>query len=497
MKITNVFLILLLIAATLLTHINTLDNKFVNWDDDSHVYKNPSICTITPSNIKHICSHSYVSLYLPVTMLSYMLDYQLWQLEPFGYHATNLFLHILNVILAFLLLNLILRNKTASFMAAIIFALHPVQVESVAWISERKNLLSTFFFFLSFIFYIKHKDRRKFLPYLCFITFFLLALLSKPSVVVLPLLLISYDYFYSPKINKMDLKDKIPFFLLTLVFCLTTLYFYKMHYFPKTETVKGLYYGNNFSINLLTMIPVFLNYLKLVFYPLNLCALYRPSVYTSIFQPKVVTSIILLVLMLFYLCFAIKKRHPSGFWILWFFILMLPVTNLIPIPTIYNDRYLYLSILSFPVLFYLILHPVLAERKVFRNITVLIFAIVVLSCGLLSYQRNKIWHNSVSFWSDVVKKAPTSHKAHNNLASSYAKRGLLDKAIEEYKESLAIKQNYAVAHNNLGLAYAIKGLLDKARKEWEIALEIDPELTQSRENLQRLDKITKEKNLIK
>jgi tetratricopeptide (TPR) repeat protein len=172
---------------------------------------------------------------------------------------------------------------------------------------------------------------------------------------------------------------------------------------------------------------------------------------------------------------------------------MLPVTNLIPIPTIYNDRYLYLSILSFPVLIYLILWPIIVKKRLLKNIVILIFAIVVLSCGSLSYQRNKIWHNSVSFWSDVVKKAPTSHKAHNNLASSYARRGWLDKAIEEYKESLAINQNYAAAHNNLGLAYARKDLLDKARKEWEIALEIDPELTQSRENLQRLDKIIEEK----
>jgi len=485
MKITNIFLILVLIVATLLTHINTLDNKFVNWDDDIYVYKNPSIRAITHSNIKHFFSRSYVSLYLPVTMLSYMLDYQLWQLKPFGYHATNLFLHILNVILAFLLLNLLLRNRTASFIGAIIFALHPVQVESVAWVTERKNLLSALFFFLSFISYVKYKNRRKFLLYLCSITFFLLSLLSKPSVVVMPLLLISYDYFYYPQISKKDLKNKIPFFLLALVFCLSTIYFHK-------ETLhKGDYHGGSFSANTFIMIPVFLNYLKLVFYPLNLCAIYCTTVYTSIFHPRVFISIISLILILFYLCFTIRKKYHSGFWILWFFILMLPMMNLIPIPTIYNDRYLYLSIVSFPVLICLISAPLVAKKKFLKNTVALILVAVVLSCGLLSYQRNRIWHDSVTLWLDIAKKTPT-FRTYIHLASAYGDMGLFNKAINEYEKVLDIDENLAIAHDGLGVIYARKGLFGKARKEWETALELDPELPKAQERLEWLKKITNE-----
>lgn len=486
MKITNTFLVLVLITGTLLTYVNTLDNDFVSWDDDKYVFKNPSIRALTLRNIKQVFSRHYFYLYVPMTMLSYMLDYQLWQLDPFGYHATNIVLHISNVVLAFLLLNLLFQNKIASFLCAFIFALHPVQVESVAWISERKNLLSSLFFLLSFISYVKYKDKSRIFFHLSCIILFLLALLSKPSVVGFPLLLVSYDYFHSSRITKKDVRMKIPFFLLTLAFCLSTVYFHI------AETGTESYHGGNFLANLLTMISVFLNYLKLVCYPLNLSAIYTPTICTSIFHPKVLVSIVSLVLILTYLCFTIKRRHSSGFWILWFFVLMAPVINLIPIATIYNDRYLYLPILSFPALFYLTLGPLIGKRKLLRNIAVLVFAGAVLSCGFLSHQRNRIWRNSLVFWSDVARKSPSSAKAHNNLANVYFYMGSLDKAIEEYHKMAAIDKNSAIAHSNLGLAYSRKGLLDKARVEWEIALKLDPARTNVRENLEWVNKIMQE-----
>ncbi len=498
MKITNSFLILVLIAGTLLTYANILDNEFVGWDDDSYVYENSSIRASTLSNIKEFFSRSYVSLYVPMTMLSYMLDYQLWELQPFGYHVTNVLLHILNVVLAFLLLNLLFKNKIASFLCAFIFALHPAQVESVAWISERKNLLSSLFFFLSFISYVKYRDSRKslILPlegggdrlgitlfYLFSIVLFLLALLSKPSVVGLPILLIGYDYFYSSRITKKDLKDKIPFFFLCLAFCISTLYFHK-------ETLaEGSYHGGSFSAHFFTMISISLNYLKLVFYPLNLSVIYHPTICKSIFHPRVLTSITLLALILLYFCFTIKKRHLSGFWILWFFILMLPVMNLIPIPTIYNDRYLYLSILSFPALFYLILGPLIAGNKFIKTVAVLVVVLIVLSCGLLSYQRNRVWHDSLTFWLDTVKKSPVSVRARINLGTAYGERGLLDEAIEEFAKISASDKNVVKAHIGLAVTYGRKGLWDKARRELEIALELDPKLTEARENLEWIEKI--------
>ncbi len=472
MKITNTFLILALVAATLLTYLNTLDNGFVNWDDDSYVYENSSIRASTLSNIKEFFSRSYVSVYVPMTMLSYMLDYQLWELDPFGYHVTNVLLHILNVILAFLLLNLLLKNRIASFLCAFIFALHPVQVESVAWISERKNLLSSLFFFLSFISYVRYKDRRRISLYLSSIVLFLLALLSKPSVVVLPLLLISYDYFYCPQISKRDIKNKIPFFLLSLLFCIITVYSHEMLW----QMGREVYHGGSFSTNLLTMISVFLNYLKLVFYPLNLSVSYTPNICESIFHPKVITSIILLALILFHLCFTIKRKHPSGFWILWFFVIMLPVVNLVPIPTIYNDRYLYLSILSFPALFYLILSPLVLRKKFLKGAAILIISAIVLCCGLLSYERNKIWHDYLTFWSDTAKKSPGSVMAHINLGNAYVDKALFDKAIEEFQEALTIDKNHAGAHVNLGNLYHEKDLPEKAVDEYQKALDIDKNL---------------------
>ena len=468
-----------------MTYVNSLDNEFVNWDDGKYVYRNSYICQPTLGNLKYIFSHNYLSHYFPITMVSYMLDYQVWHLEPFGYHLTNVILHILNVILVFILLTLVLQNKIASFLAALIFAVHPVHVEAVCWISERKNLLSSLFLFLSFISYVKYKDRTKISLYLSSIAFFLLALLSKASVLGLPILLIAYDYFYTPQVRRKDLENKIPFFLLSLISFIITLHFHK-------ETVAGTYHGGSFSAHFFTMISIFLNYLKLVFYPLNLSVIYTPNICKSLFHPKVITSIILLALVMLCLCFAIKRKHPSGFWILWFLVLMLPVVNLIPLSTIYNDRHLYLPILAFPALFYLVLGRSIAKKKFLKGVAILIFSVVVLSCGLLSYQRNKAWHDSMTLWLDAVRKSPASAQAHINLAGAYGDKGLLDKAIKEYNKVLAVR-NSASAHDGLGVTYARKGLLNEARKEWQIALELDPELTYVRKRLEWLEKITEDK----
>ena len=212
-------LILLIVFGAFLP---SLKNGFVNWDDDCYVLNSSSISSsISASNLKSIFTSFSVGHYQPLTILSYAFDYQLFKLNPYYYHLTNLILHLLNSLLVFYLIYLLSGNIGVSFITAILFGIHPLHVESVAWISERKDVLYSFFFLLSCIIYLYYLTKeRNSKYYLLSLFLFLCSLLSKSMAVTLPLLLLLMDYYLKRKPNKELLLDKIPYFFLTAISCI-------------------------------------------------------------------------------------------------------------------------------------------------------------------------------------------------------------------------------------------------------------------------------------
>ena len=210
----------LILVITFMAFAPCLQNSFVDsWDDNTYVRKNVLIRDLSWRNVTTVFSTFILATYLPVTMLTYMVDYQLVGLKPFGYHLTNLILHLLNCLLVFWLIGLLSRNILVSFITAILFGVHPIHVESVAWISERKDVLYAAFFLLSMICYCYYSRTLKTgKAYWLAVLFFVLSLLSKAMAVTLPFLLLLMDYFRGRKFDRRMILDKIPFLVLALGF---------------------------------------------------------------------------------------------------------------------------------------------------------------------------------------------------------------------------------------------------------------------------------------
>lgn len=469
MKISRFSAIVLLILITFITFSNTLQNGFINLDDEKYVSENPIIRTVTWAHISKILSSFHVGLYIPVTMFTYVADYHFWRNNAFGYHLTSLLIHIVNVLLVFMFLELLGLSRMVSFAAALIFAVHPVQVESIAWISERKAVLSVTFFLLSFFAYIRYSKKRAKSFYVYSVVLFLLALLSKPSAVALPLLLVAYDYFYGAGLEWRNLKDKIPYFLLAFFFSVLTVCGQRIY----GQNVN--IYGGSVGAHITTTLAIFVDYLRLVFYPVHLSVIYDPKVYTSLLSPKVFFALVILGYVFLYLVYAVRRREDSGFWVFWFIALMLPVLNIVPFFKTYSERYLYLPIISFPVLLFLAEGRLFKSAQIKRYTFIFIFAAIVPALMVLSYQRNMVWKDSFALWRDAFKTAPFSYMVHFCTGIAYERAGNYNRAIEEYKVVLETKPDFVKALANLGIAYEKAGMTEKAMEINLKVLKLVPE----------------------
>ena len=487
-----------IVLFSLAVYANSLTNNFTNWDDPTLVVENVSIRSLDFNNLLSIFTPKSGHTYQPVRVLSYAIDYYIWELNPIGYHLANTLLHILSAIILYLLLTNVLNqirgdnsrdtNGTIALFAALLFAIHPVNVEAVAWIASRKYVLLAFFYFLSFYLYAKSsaKEQHGSLPYLLSILTCILALLSSPFAITLPGLLILYDYcrfrdiFPWKKIKK-RLLYYIPYILLTLI---QVIILANVLSTGPDPTVKQ-HYLDNPLYTFFTMFRVLYDYTKNILFPFWLNNRYVDHISTSFFEYKIIISFCVIILLVTLLFIQIKKGEKLAFFCIgWFFITWLPVSNIIPISTTMADRYLYLPGVGLFLGFSLLVHKVLA--RFFTNIFLPIMIaslVLILSFSFLTIQRNKVWASSISLWEDSLSKAPNSPIAHKNLADALEERGRRDEAIEHYLEALHLKPDYAQAHNNFGLSLAVQGKYEEAIDHYHQALRIKNEYASAHNNL--------------
>jgi len=492
------FSVISILLLTLLVYANSLTSDFTNWDDPGLVLENIYIRSLSLDNIFNIFTPQAGRTYQPVRVLSYAIDYHFWQLDPFGYHLGNILLHALAaVILYFLLTNVLNQirgdnfrdsNGTISLFAALLFAVHPVNVEAVAWIASRKYVLLAFFYFLSFYLYVRSsvKAQLSILPYLFSILTCILALLSSPFAVTLPGLLMLYDYcryrdIFPWKNIKKRLIYYIPYVLLALMqFIILS----NVLSTGPDPTVKRHYLDNPFY-TLLTMLRVLYDYIKNTFFPFWLNNRYVDYISLSFFEYKVIISFCLITFLALLLFLQIKKGEKLAlFCIGWFLIAWFPVSNIIPISTTMADRYLYLPGVGLFLGFSLLVHKVSAKFFGKSFVPLVITAVVlVLSLSFITIQRNKVWANSLSLWEDSLSKAPNSPIAHKNLADVLDERGRRDEATGHYLEALRLKPDYAQAHSNFGFVLASQGKYEEAINHYRQALRIKKEYSTAHNNL--------------
>lgn len=336
---------LLLSLVMVFTFSRCLGHDFVYWDDVQYVVINKVVRGITLDHLRMAFTRSFVGNFAPLHMISYMLDYELWGMSAAGFIFTNLLLHLLNGILFYHLCVRLMARRTGATLAAFIFLFHPVQIESVVWISQRKNVLSLFFFLIAFLCFLSFRNggRRARWLYAISLIAYALALLAKVAAVILPLAIILHDLTADDgKRLRQRVREYLPFILLSVVLAGVAIATQRL---TQEGAPVGYYAGTGFK-TFLTMIAVFPQYLLNIVWPQFLSIIYSPPIRSS-FDPVVALSALLLVLLILEGAIIYLRHRRLFFWYALFFCAFLPVAQIIPLPTIMQDRYCYYPLLGF------------------------------------------------------------------------------------------------------------------------------------------------------
>lgn len=421
---------------SVLLYIKSLGFDFIpSWDDYEYVINNIYIRGLTLENLRVIFGSPFFGSYAPAHLLSYTLDYAVWGLDPRGYHLTNIILHALNGCLVYAVVKRVTGRKAASFVAASLFAVHAINVENAAWVSERKTLLTAFFSFFALLSYMRFRDISGYGHYLLSLLFFTLALLSKPLMVTFPLILSAYELFFR-KGGRRPLAT-VPFFAVSAGAAFLAVY---AHMGAGSVEEANLTFSTLFGAVYPSMLPIFWKYIGLIVWPLHLSGYYDTTVYNSFLSPVVALS-----LAAWAAVFALvlwKGDSQTRFWFLWFWIWLLPVSNIIPIPVYYADRYMYLPAISLFVFSGLVFDGLFSALKnaprFARGAVYAAPAVLIVFYFAVSFNRLDVWRNELVFWEDTAKKSPGQFKARLNLGYAYDMAGRYDEAEREYIAAIAI-----------------------------------------------------------
>ena len=492
----------LIIILTAIVYANTLDNEFTNWDDDKLILSNTLIRSLEFDNLKKIFDLKSGGTYQPMRVFSYALDYRIGKLDPFVYHLHNIILHIFSSILLYVLLITILPSiergsfgntvffarlpdlmRILALFTALLFALHPVNVEAVTWLSSRKYVLLSFFSFASLLCYMQRPVNKKidFLFYMLSFIFWILAAMSSPFGVIVPALFVLLEYCIHPDKNPLHcIKDNLPRFLLYLI-----LGFVVLAYLLTTLGAISRIESSSVPI-FKTMMQVFWDYMRNFVAPFWLNNRYVDYVYPSIFSYyKVIAGFLLLFGSVAVSIYSIVKKNDKLFFfaLFWFVISWLPASNIVPISTRMADRYIYLSSVGFFIFFswsacYLfnILPLIIKAVKGSEMMVFMTFiSLIVIYVSILSIVRNDVWQNSGTLWKNSLKRDPKNIIALNNRGMWLFKKGMVKEAKKHFLFANFTKPTDTLPLYNLGFLYFEAGDWLKAKHAYEKILEIDPE----------------------
>lgn len=462
---------LVLCAAIAAVYWPAFTASLVNWDDDAYIVRNYLLHDFSFGGVARLFTRFYALNYQPVTLLSYMLEHQLAGHAPFIYHAVNIALHMANTLLVLALCGELLREKRAALLCALLFALHPMHVESVAWVAERKDVLYAFFYLAGLLAYLKAKKKDKFPAGA--LVFFALSLLSKSMAVTFPLAIVTLDWLKGRPIWK---ADKIPFFLLTIVFAWVTL---RSQNRSAPLAPYQIWQGIQLSSHNMLFYPAKL------FYPAHLSAFYPLPQQLTPFHFIAPFAALLVYGAAWYLA---GKNRLAKAGILFFLLTIAPVLQFVPIGrTIAADRYIYIPMmgLALPLAAFLIqLHDHLTEKrwKYARMAFSGLLAVALFTLCAQARARCLVWHDSVSLWTDVLSSQPDNVIALTNRGLALKNTGQLAPAIADFNRALELDPRSAILYSNRSMLYASTGALGKALEDAEQALRLEPDNIQARIN---------------
>lgn len=488
-----------IVFITFAVYLSSLQNGFVNWDDNIYVYENRHIQTIDFEFFKWIFTVGANPTWHPLTLFSIGVDYAIWGLNPAGYHLTNITIHSVNTLLVFLLVIKLIEQKTnltkkaviAGGVTALLFGIHPLHVESVAWTAERKDVLYSLFFLLSVIVYLRYLSSNLKRYYLLSLIFFILSLLSKPMAVSLPIVLLLIDFYPLNRLKgeeglyKKILIEKLPFLVLSFLTALMAIWAQQSG--EALSSLEELPFVDRSFIS----IRAYIFYLVKMVLPLDLAPFY-PYTKPAYFTYEYIGSLILLSAITLFVLFK-KNRLYSVIW-LYYIVTLFPVIGIIKVGAFAAaDRYTYLPSIG-PFLL-----AGLGTAQVFDLCSKRwprIAIIVALSFSLsifigLTVRQIGIWQDSMTLWSHEIQLyAKTSNSgsqrslifAYNNRGIAYYNLGKYEKAINDYSMVIESNPQYAKAYNNRGRAYYSLGNYEEAIKDYSMAIEFDPRFAETYNN---------------
>jgi tetratricopeptide (TPR) repeat protein len=509
-----VFLLVFLVGAA---YVNSLFNPFM-WDDKQMILYNEGIrqgwtsvaAAFNPAKwAGRTDDAGFVSFFRPIHTLLSVFDYEIWGLNPFGFHLSNTLVHLFNTLFLFFLTLRLTGERLASIAAASIFAVHPVHTESVSFISARVDLLAAAFMMPAFYLYMRAGKEVFSWRYLASLALFWLAMLSKEMAVMLPVLLSVYSWIYEERGGR--IKKAVPFFLLLGVYIAYRIF--------GLETFAGQQQLRADVVTLAsTAAAATFDYMRLLVFPYPLKAYYTLTWYgPGSIKALAGFAALILAVILFFLLY-LSKRKTAAYSLAWTFIALAPVMNIGSLGEFsIAERYLYIPSIGFSIFAGLFFATFMRGGS--GKIAVAALAVVVVVLGAMTINRNRLWSNDLDFYTEMVRIAPSSAAAHGNLAHAQDKLGAQEAAIKEMEAASALvpgnpdilfelgsyyykagrfgeasaalekavegRPGNAEAWNLLGISYAETGRLPAAIDAFTRAVELDPS-SSAANNLKRI-----------
>ncbi len=485
--------VLAICALTVIVYYPVANFDFVDLDDDAYVFQNEQVQRgVTLEGIAYAFQTFEMANWMPLTWLSYMVDVDLFGESPASFHLVNVAIHMVNALLLFFFLKMATSRIWPSVFVAALFAVHPLHVESVAWISERKDVLSTFFWMLCNLTYMRYSRHPGVAGYIGVVTLFILGLAAKPMLVTLPIVLLLLDYWplaripvfrvtgnthkCKPVSTSFVLLEKVPMLLLSLVFGVVTLM--AQNSFSAVQSVERLPLATRIANALVS----YVGYLGKMVWPDKLTVLYP--------YPENISTPLLVFALLFIISVSsgaliIRKRCPYFiFGWLWYLVTLLPVIGFIQVGNqAMADRYTYVPLTGIFIIIAWGGRDLSSKWRLGKSgLTVLGVALVAVLAVTARAQVN-YWKDSVTLFSHTLSVTQDNYLAENALARGYEKQGDLEAAVKHYRRALGKSPGYTAARYNLGNVYLKLGKLDAAIEQYTGVLKRDPEDLEALNNL--------------
>ena len=447
--------------------VTTFDST--NWDDKAFMQEAPLVRDINLEKIKQIFKEKFLKSYNPVVLLTFAFDYEMSKLKPAWSHGVNLFFHLSNIVLLFFCFRLLKFKNQFALILTFIFAIHPLSTEAIAWIAGRKDVVYLFFFLFSWMSYLKFYRTKKAIYFILSVLFFVISLLSKVQALTLPFILIISDLMLDNKFELKRLRNKIPFILLSLVFGIIAIS-------GGGELVADKY-AESFSIfdKLIYSVMAFGKYLVMVLLPFNQIAIHQfPVLGTSKYTIDLIVGIFSIICVATVFIRTYKKNPRVAGGVLFFVVCIFPVLHIVAVNSaIIYERFTYLAAIGIFMAIFAFL-----EKKPRYEIGISYTIICLgLMFSVLTYARIPVWKNSISLWSDVIKKDPTVPAAFMNRGQYYEQTGETDKAFNDFTEVITLAPKRPDGYHNRAVIYFQKKDMINALLDNEKALLIDPENT--------------------